>query len=663
MVKQLATEAGTPLLKQTPEVDTGKKHQIKTPKENQRIYRVDQFYSRIINAKGLPTGVIVDIRSPKLAAVLKQILQGAEGLDFSSADQSPEISPEALFFAWEDLKVHKEEELLKKQPDHQLVDDLSVALEYLEVDHGSTHSELKVLLTDNLINYRLLNRFFKPGDILYSEKNELNERQVLKLVSATYDEDERHGKHYAVNAKLILHDAEYLGWGETRFFLQEFEGNMKITDLDVFPFSHHPAKSSIEATLIERGRRFMDLIQKPVCKWYGAVAVRSEPVGFEMREVRFMASKRVMIDPQRFGVHNSSRDKLRKPGVRDRISPSSQFADGDIMCCSHRVLGFSFEEKKWGAFAVSKLQEITWNKTAFDKVVLPTKKLSLVRDLIISHRVQTNDKDSDHLDFPEQGDDDIIKGKGQGLVGLLSGNPGVGKTLTAEAVAELSHRPLYAISAGELGSEIEYMDRRLVEVLNITRSWNCVLLIDEADVFLHRRGTDLASNAVVSIFLRRLEYFQGVAILTTNRKVDIDPAFMSRIHFKLHYSDLGFNAVLQVWRTFLSKEIADAKSAISEDDLQHLAKEYKLSGREQIKNAAFCAKSISRTRNEPLSFELVRDLIDNLGYVGGGRIEKKILRSKGQYARTKAQKHREWRRTKVFAVKAKQSYRARKDSR
>ncbi|SCO57666.1 uncharacterized protein FFMR_14822 [Fusarium fujikuroi] len=558
MLNKRTTEAKTPLLKQAYEVDPGKRNRMRTHQENQKIYRVDQFYSRkdrqthlfkthergkrtreiikkytlvvrrVINAKGLPTGVIVDIRSPKLAGVLKQILQGAEGFDFSSADQSPEISPEALFWAWEDLKVYKEKEQLKEQPDPQLIDDLSVALEYLEVDHGSIFSELKVLLAENLISYKLLNRFFKPNEILYSEKNVLNERQVLRLVSATYNEDDRHGKHYAVVAKFITHDGESLGWGRSKFFLQEFDGNMKITDLDAFPFSHHPEKSSIEASLIERGRKFMDLVQKPVCKWYGATAVHSERIGMDWCEVKFMASKRVIVDPQRFGVHNSSLDVLRDPGVRENINPSRQVADRDIMCCSHRVLGFSFEEKRWGSFAVSKLQETTWNKTAFDKVVLPPNQLNLVRDLIISHRVQTNEKENDSMDYDERGEDDIIKGKGQGLVGLLSGNPGVGKTLTAEAVAELSQRPLYAISAGELGTEIGRVDKKLGEVLNITRFWNCVLLIDEVDVFLHRRGTDLARNAVVSVFLRRLEYFQGVAILTTNRKVDVDPAFMSQ---------------------------------------------------------------------------------------------------------------------------------------
>lgn len=74
-------------------------------------------------------------------------------------------------------------------------------------------------------------------------------------------------------------------------------------------------------------------------------------------------------------------------------------------------------------------------------------------------------------------------------------------------VAEVTKRPLYMVSAGELGTNMETVDERLQMVLEITRRWGCVLLMDEADVFLQARDTiNLERNALVSIFLRRLEY-------------------------------------------------------------------------------------------------------------------------------------------------------------
>ncbi|EPS31085.1 hypothetical protein PDE_06039 [Penicillium oxalicum 114-2] len=165
--------------------------------------------------------------------------------------------------------------------------------------------------------------------------------------------------------------------------------------------------------------------------------------------------------------------------------------------------------------------------------------------------------------------DDIVEDKGKGLVVLLTGSPGVVKTLTAEAVAEVTERPLYVVATGELGTDADTVDERLGVILDITRRWGCVLLIDEADVFLASRGNDLARDALVSVFLRRLEYFRGVAILTTNRSSEIDSAFkrtslgrrFGRIHFTLHYPDLSEESRKEVWTNFL-KSVTE-KSEIS----------------------------------------------------------------------------------------------------
>lgn len=124
----------------------------------------------------------------------------------------------------------------------------------------------------------------------------------------------------------------------------------------------------------------------------------------------------------------------------------------------------------------------------------------------------------------------MVQGKGKGLIGLLSGGPGCGKTLTAEAVAEVTMRPLYMVSAGELGTAPEKVDAQLTLVLELSYRWGAVLLLDEADVFLQERDTkEVARNALVSIFLRQLEYFQGILILTTNRIGECDAAFESTL--------------------------------------------------------------------------------------------------------------------------------------
>jgi SpoVK/Ycf46/Vps4 family AAA+-type ATPase len=122
--------------------------------------------------------------------------------------------------------------------------------------------------------------------------------------------------------------------------------------------------------------------------------------------------------------------------------------------------------------------------------------------------------------------DDFVKGKGKGLIGLFFGPPGSGKTLTAEAIAETAKPSLYAVSSGTLGHEAAQIHTNLSTILKLANHWKAVLLLDEADVFLAQRTiTDIKRNAIVSVFLRELEYYQGILLLTTNQAEVIDEAF------------------------------------------------------------------------------------------------------------------------------------------
>jgi AAA+ superfamily predicted ATPase len=104
------------------------------------------------------------------------------------------------------------------------------------------------------------------------------------------------------------------------------------------------------------------------------------------------------------------------------------------------------------------------------------------------------------------------------VTAVLHGPPGTGKTLTAEGISEMLKCPLYMASAGELGTDSRYLEHELQKILDICHAWGAILLLDEADVFLEKRNMqDIHRNALVSIFLRQLEYFQGILFLTTNR--------------------------------------------------------------------------------------------------------------------------------------------------
>jgi hypothetical protein len=101
-------------------------------------------------------------------------------------------------------------------------------------------------------------------------------------------------------------------------------------------------------------------------------------------------------------------------------------------------------------------------------------------------------------------------------------------------------------------------------------------------VFLEERAPkDIARNGVVSVFLRTMEYCQGIMLLTTNRVTEFDPAALSRIHLKVKYNALTSKAKIEVWRTFLARAHTSSYGAaqISDDELQHLSNT-PLNGRE-----------------------------------------------------------------------------------
>jgi len=101
------------------------------------------------------------------------------------------------------------------------------------------------------------------------------------------------------------------------------------------------------------------------------------------------------------------------------------------------------------------------------------------------------------------------------------------------------------VSAGELGTDSRFLESELQKILDICHAWGAILLLDEADVFLEKRNMhDIHRNALVSIFLRQLEYFQGILFLTTNR-VEVSKAYLainwwkhSRITYFLTYRPL-----------------------------------------------------------------------------------------------------------------------------
>ncbi|GAB7360033.1 hypothetical protein MBLNU230_g7556t1 [Neophaeotheca triangularis] len=226
----------------------------------------------------------------------------------------------------------------------------------------------------------------------------------------------------------------------------------------------------------------------------------------------------------------------------EETAARTPLTDEQKMIMTPLVRGYSLKEKIWLNLFVNAVQDISFNSRAFDSLVLPANQ----KELILGF---TETQQSYHGQF-----DDVIEGKGRGIILLLCGPPGTGKTLTAESVSEEMNVPLYMMSAGDLGLDPRSVESKLQGVLEICTRWNAILLIDEADVFLTARSLrELERNKLVSIFLRVLEYYEGIMFLTTNRVETFDAAFQSRIHISLEYPELSAESRRTVWTNFLAQ--------------------------------------------------------------------------------------------------------------
>ncbi|PBK92858.1 P-loop containing nucleoside triphosphate hydrolase protein [Armillaria gallica] len=555
------------------------------------------FVRRIINEKGVYSHTEVDIISIRLQDVFTDINRGVLG--FRLAGDPATAEPNLFYYSRKGLSGRLEEEIAKESPDEAFVTDLETSLEFMREYHHDTITELDVLLAHQEIVYDHLWALIEPNTYVYHRLWHTEQDQILlarKFQFQVRYKGREPIPYGLVICDIISNDGDSFGIAQVEIEIKNFRGSKAIQDLEVYPLVFHPEAEALRRHAIARGKKFAGF-KEPSYKEVqsGPALTKAQPLtkvtDSEVKEERQKVSVygRVMIDPVAFRLFepNTTYNIVVRKGMdRDMLT------DEQYMICNPVALGFSFGTKMWGGFALDRLVDVDWSDESFNSLVLGEKQKKLIYALVKQHAARTALYD------------DVVRDKGRGLIGLLSGKPGCGKTLTAEAVAEVTRRPLYVISAGELGTNPSDVDKKFVRILQLTQKWNAVLLLDEAEVFLQKRNTeDIARNALVSIFLRQLEYYQGILILTTNLAAQCDPALESRIHFCVHYPDLDYNARSVVWRTFLAKGTLDPAKGISDFDLDRLAR-LELNGR-QIKNIVGSAQSIALQYSAPLSVEYV----------------------------------------------------------
>lgn len=243
---------------------------------------------------------------------------------------------------------------------------------------------------------------------------------------------------------------------------------------------------------------------------------------------------------------------------------------------------FDLNKHRFVNIHVNNLSEYEWNHGLGEKLILERSTKELVNILIQSTKEKT---------------EDLISGKMSGTIILATGKPGIGKTLTAEIFSEVIERPLYVVQCSQLGIDVDTIEANLNMVLSRAGRWAAILLVDEADVYIRDRGSDIVHNAIVGVFLRLIEYYNGVLFMTSNRGDVIDDAIISRATAWIKYELPTRDLLTEIWKV-LSEQY---KIQLDDKIIDHLIDELGIISGRTVRNLLKLVKTLNHEEQDPQS--------------------------------------------------------------
>lgn len=362
---------------------------------------------------------------------------------------------------------------------------------------------------------------------------------------------------FYVQAYYIDHDGNRYGARSARLAIRPFEGEREITKLGFYPTSYLDDQDMV-SDAIEHGRNFKALMESKFGFYRGWTlskspsgevterkgptfniehidsdviidfsealnqnpawrpALRTRPIDTHLvKNALDSMPTSLWSDPSRYDRLAQSREVLitaddvsrtesKEFEEADKFISSQQLSPPmtpeDLCLLPRRLFAYALWQRRFVMVDSNSRFLRTRNPDVdqiepFELLQIPQDAKDLIESLIDSH-FDKKDAEQEGIEAESQ---DIIKGKGNGVVILLHGAPGVGKTATAEAVSQKWNRPLFPITCGDLGPEADDVESNLEHIFRLAHLWNCILLLDEADVFISQRDLrDVDRNAKVS---------------------------------------------------------------------------------------------------------------------------------------------------------------------
>lgn len=358
---------------------------------------------------------------------------------------------------------------------------LKVLVRYIDKDYAKVKASLMPMLEHGLITFELLWALWKPNTLAYTTTyGSHDEPRVFKVDTAEKHYHMSKGNYYMIDGKYFEYSGQQFGYGNFVEEVTEFRGAKKITSLNCYPLKYRKDEAQIRKTLVERGKKFVTLggvnykshhgmayykkkksivkvnvngrimidpsIHRRINPNYPISLVRpkeddtitltddedSDSDEDEDEDCQDKQLEEAEEEKTKYVIKRYKDDKGRLQYAtmtkeeaeefdkhREKLAEvetvqgsddedSEPFTEEDYLIASPVVLGFSFGEKLWLEFTVSGIKDISWNDQAYDSLVLEPKTKETVKALVESHKYHG-----------AESIDDVIQGKGKGLVGEL----------------------------------------------------------------------------------------------------------------------------------------------------------------------------------------------------------------------------------------------------
>ncbi|KAK7418255.1 hypothetical protein QQX98_004039 [Neonectria punicea] len=516
------------------------KTQMTFKQENDRRGRFSEYsllLRRIMDVKSNARPKLqLEIQSHTLREAFAQL---ADDLTTIRLSHDPIVIPEPFMEVYHCReKIQKAVEVAENG---RLRAELQLLLNFQDKYMVETTKTIDQFIDNCYIAFEWLWAIFPPGELVVIENNSASATPIqwcARVKSFEFQALDSGVRVWNITVTHTGFNGLRLGKTETCLTFPEFSNNIPISRLPAYPVKYCKDESGLQLEAARRGRNYVAYClasskskKKPIGTpmWHaGPIWTERDPGRDDRRGCRIMDSPsgtvrgRAIVDFEGFfGQSPTFRERLDSGNrqVDDDSSDDSEFRmsyrrerlafrrtytdasisqlgtpldadsllEDDILTCPPLVPIYTFASRQWCLAFIDDLSEIEWNQHIFEQLQIDEKMKEAIQGLVLGY--------STHATFF----DDFVEGKGQGLVFLLHGPPGCGKTMSAESISESLQKPLYHISGGELGASVESIQDALETAFDRAARWDTILLLDEADAFLARRdGADIERNSLIA---------------------------------------------------------------------------------------------------------------------------------------------------------------------